>query len=38
MRKLDINITGAEAHWMKYRTWSYKKKKKKRRKETLFNA
>jgi len=26
--KLDMSITGEQAHWMKYKTWSSKKKKK----------
>jgi len=30
MRKLDINLAGGQAHWIKYRIWFYKKKKKKK--------
>jgi len=30
-RNLDINITEGQAHWIKYRMWSYKKKKKKKK-------
>jgi len=34
LQKLDIDITGEEAHWIKYRTWFCKRKnKKKKRKE-----
>jgi len=29
MRKLDIDVTRKQAHWIKYRTWFYKKVKKK---------
>jgi len=32
MRKLDIDITREEAHWIRYRIWSYKKMKKKKKK------
>jgi len=32
MRKLDIDITGGEAHGMKYKTRSQKKKMKKKKK------
>jgi len=32
---LDIDITGGQAHWMKYKTWSYKKMKKKKKMKTL---
>jgi len=35
VRNLDINITGVQAHWIKYRTWSYKKMKKKKKKELV---
>jgi len=35
---LDINVTGEETHWMKYRTWSYKKKKKKKKRKTEIGA
>jgi len=28
VRKSDVDITEEQAHWIKYRTWSYKKKKK----------
>jgi hypothetical protein len=27
-QSLNIDITVRQAHWIKYRTWSYKKKKK----------
>jgi len=30
MQNLDIDITGEQAYWIKYKTWSYKKKKKKK--------
>jgi len=33
MRKLDINITGEQAHSIKCKTWSYKKRKKKKKKK-----
>jgi len=32
VRKLDMNITGEQAHWIKYGMWSCKKKKKENKK------
>jgi len=31
VRALNMDITGEQAYWMKYRTWSCKKKKTKKR-------
>jgi len=33
VRKLDMNITGEQIHWIRYRTWFYTKMK--RKKKTL---
>jgi hypothetical protein len=35
VQKFDIDITGGEACWIKYRTWSYEKKKKKKKKNLI---
>jgi len=32
---LDINIAGEQAHWIKYKTWFYKKVKKKTEKAPI---
>jgi len=36
VRKMDVNITGEQAYWIKYRTWSHKKKKKGKKCSAIF--
>jgi len=38
MRKLNIDIAGEQAHWLKCRTWFYKWMKKKRRRRWEFKV
>jgi len=38
MRKLNIDIAGEQACWMKYRTCPYKKKKMKKKKDSFLTT